>query len=95
MSLCLRFPAPDSDTFAEHYCARQPLLRSTKLPSLEPLVFDHRKDLPGSTPRSRPVPSSREYQIPAVLDTGVSTERIRSGQRITVDGDGGVVMVGG
>jgi phosphohistidine swiveling domain-containing protein len=38
---------------------------------------------------------AREYQIPAVLGTGVATERIRSGQRITVDGDGGVVtMVG-
>jgi pyruvate,water dikinase len=36
---------------------------------------------------------AREYQIPAVLGTGVATERIRSGQRITVDGDGGVVMM--
>jgi phosphohistidine swiveling domain-containing protein len=34
---------------------------------------------------------AREYQIPAVLGTGVATERIQSGQRITVDGDGGVV----
>jgi rifampicin phosphotransferase len=38
---------------------------------------------------------AREYQIPAVLGTGVATERIRSGQRITVDGDGGVVTMGG
>jgi phosphohistidine swiveling domain-containing protein len=29
-----------------------------------------------------------------VLGTGVATERIRSGQHITVDGDGGVVTVG-
>ncbi len=34
---------------------------------------------------------AREYHIPAVLGTGVATERIRSGERITVDGDGGVV----
>ncbi len=38
---------------------------------------------------------AREYHIPAVLGTGVATERIRSGQRITVDGDGGVVTMGG
>ena len=38
---------------------------------------------------------AREYHIPAVLGTGVATERVRSGQRITVDGDSGVVtMVG-
>jgi rifampicin phosphotransferase len=36
---------------------------------------------------------AREYQIPAVLGTGVATERIRSGQYITVDGDGGVVTM--
>jgi pyruvate,water dikinase len=38
---------------------------------------------------------AREYQIPAVLGTGVATERIRSGQPVTVDGDGGVVTLGG
>ncbi len=36
---------------------------------------------------------AREYHIPAVLGTGVATERIHSGQRITVDGDGGVVTM--
>jgi pyruvate,water dikinase len=36
---------------------------------------------------------AREYHIPAVLGTGVATERVRSGQRITVDGDGGVVTI--
>jgi pyruvate,water dikinase len=36
---------------------------------------------------------AREYHIPAVLGTGVATERIRSGQRITVDGDTGVVTI--
>jgi pyruvate,water dikinase len=36
---------------------------------------------------------AREYQIPAVLGTGVATERIRSGERIAVDGDTGVVTI--
>ncbi len=36
---------------------------------------------------------AREYHIPAVLGTGVATERIESGQRITVDGEGGVVTI--
>jgi pyruvate,water dikinase len=36
---------------------------------------------------------AREYHIPAVLGTGVATERIHSGQRIIVDGDGGVVRL--
>jgi phosphoenolpyruvate synthase/pyruvate phosphate dikinase len=38
---------------------------------------------------------AREYGVPAVLGTGVATHRIRSGQRITVDGDGGVVTLSG
>jgi pyruvate,water dikinase len=37
---------------------------------------------------------AREYQIPAVLGTGLATERIRSGQSITVDGDLGLVILG-
>ncbi len=36
---------------------------------------------------------AREYGIPAVLGTGVATQRIRSGQVITVDGDAGVVTL--
>jgi pyruvate,water dikinase len=36
---------------------------------------------------------AREYHIPAVLGTGVATERLHSGQRITVDGDAGTVTV--
>jgi pyruvate,water dikinase len=36
---------------------------------------------------------AREYGVPAVLGTGVATDRIRSGQRITVDGDIGVVTL--
>jgi pyruvate,water dikinase len=38
---------------------------------------------------------AREYGIPAVLGTGVATHRIRGGQHITVDGDSGVVTLGG
>jgi pyruvate,water dikinase len=38
---------------------------------------------------------AREYGVPAVLGTGVATQRIRTGQHITVDGDGGVVTLGG
>ena len=36
---------------------------------------------------------AREYHIPAVLGTGVATDRIHSGQHITVNGDNGVVTV--
>ena len=35
---------------------------------------------------------AREYHIPAVLGTGVATARLYSGQRITVDGDAGLVL---
>ncbi len=38
---------------------------------------------------------AREYGIPAVLGTGVATQRIQSGQRITVDGSAGTVKLGG
>jgi phosphohistidine swiveling domain-containing protein len=34
---------------------------------------------------------AREYDIPAVLGTGVATQRIRSGQRIRVDGNAGTI----
>ena len=36
---------------------------------------------------------AREYDIPAVLGTGVATRRIRPGQRIQVDGDAGTVTL--
>ncbi|HSN36532.1 MAG TPA: PEP/pyruvate-binding domain-containing protein [Arthrobacter sp.] len=36
---------------------------------------------------------AREYGIPAVLGTGVATQRISSGQRIRVDGDAGTVTI--
>jgi pyruvate,water dikinase len=38
---------------------------------------------------------AREYGVPAVLGTGVATHRIRGGQHITVDGDAGMVTLGG
>jgi rifampicin phosphotransferase len=36
---------------------------------------------------------AREYGIPAVLGTGVATQRLSSGQQVTVDGDAGTVTV--
>jgi pyruvate,water dikinase len=36
---------------------------------------------------------AREYHIPAVLGTGVATERIKSDQQVTVDGDAGTVKM--
>ena len=38
---------------------------------------------------------AREYHIPAVLGTGVATARIRSDQRVMVDGDAGTVRIDG
>lgn len=36
---------------------------------------------------------AREYHIPAVLGTGVATERLHDGQSIRVDGDAGTVTL--
>ncbi|WP_406633659.1 PEP/pyruvate-binding domain-containing protein [Pseudarthrobacter quantipunctorum] len=36
---------------------------------------------------------AREYGIPAVLGTGVATQRLATGQQVTVDGDAGTVSV--
>nr|WP_246223617.1 PEP/pyruvate-binding domain-containing protein [Pseudarthrobacter psychrotolerans] len=36
---------------------------------------------------------AREYGIPAVLGTGVATQRLTSGQQISVDGDAGTVTI--
>jgi phosphoenolpyruvate synthase/pyruvate phosphate dikinase len=36
---------------------------------------------------------AREYRVPAVLGTGVATQRIHSGQIVTVDGSAGVVTL--
>ena len=36
---------------------------------------------------------AREYRIPAVLGTGVATERLHTGQNVTVDGDAGTVTL--
>jgi rifampicin phosphotransferase len=38
---------------------------------------------------------AREYGVPAVLGTGVATQRIQGGQNITVDGNSGVVTLDG
>ena len=35
---------------------------------------------------------AREYGIPAVMATGVATRHIQDGQRITVDGDAGLIL---
>ena len=36
---------------------------------------------------------AREYGIPAVVDTGVATSRIRDGELVEVDGDAGIVKI--
>jgi pyruvate,water dikinase len=36
---------------------------------------------------------AREYGMPAVVGTGDATKRIKSGQRLRVDGDTGVVTL--
>ncbi len=42
---------------------------------------------------SHPAIIAREYRIPAVVATRNGTERLRDGQRVTVDGDTGVVSI--
>jgi pyruvate,water dikinase len=36
---------------------------------------------------------AREYGMPAVVGTGQATRRIKTGQRVRVDGDRGVVTI--
>jgi pyruvate,water dikinase len=36
---------------------------------------------------------AREYGLPAVVGTGFGTKLIRTGQRVRLDGDNGVVTV--
>jgi pyruvate,water dikinase len=36
---------------------------------------------------------AREYGMPAVVGTGQATRRIRTGQRLRVDGDRGLVQI--
>jgi pyruvate,water dikinase len=36
---------------------------------------------------------AREYGLPAVLGTGTATKRIKTGDRIRVDADSGVVEI--
>jgi pyruvate,water dikinase len=48
-------------------------------------------DTGGTT--SHPAVLSREFGIPAVVGTSVATKRIRTGDRIRVDGSAGTVNV--
>jgi pyruvate,water dikinase len=36
---------------------------------------------------------AREYGIPAVVGTGIVTQRLKSGQEVRVDGDAGIVTI--
>jgi pyruvate,water dikinase len=36
---------------------------------------------------------AREYGMPAVVGTGQATQRIKTGQRLRVDGDRGIVRI--
>jgi phosphohistidine swiveling domain-containing protein len=36
---------------------------------------------------------AREYGMPAVVGTGQATKRIKTGQRVRVDGDRGLVTI--
>ena len=42
---------------------------------------------------SHPAIIAREYHVPAVVATGNSTQRLRDGQTVTVDGTAGIVEV--
>jgi pyruvate, water dikinase len=42
---------------------------------------------------SHPAIIAREYGMPAVVGTGQATKRIRTGQRVQVDGTRGVVRI--
>jgi phosphohistidine swiveling domain-containing protein len=42
---------------------------------------------------SHPAIIAREFGIPAVVATGNATSLLRDGQRVTVDGDAGVVEI--
>ena len=48
-------------------------------------------DTGGTT--SHPAVLSREFGIPAVIGTSIATKRIRTGDRIRVDGSNGIVEV--
>ena len=42
---------------------------------------------------SHPAIIAREYGLPAVLGTGTGTRRIKTGDRLRVDGDTGIVTI--
>ena len=60
---------------------------SMLFPSIGALVTDSGGIL------SHPAIIAREYRVPAVVATGNATQLLRDGQRVTVDGSGGVVKV--
>ena len=60
---------------------------SVVFPSMGALVTDSGGIL------SHPAIIAREYRIPAVVGTGNATNTLKDGQRVTVDGDRGVVEV--
>ncbi len=60
---------------------------SVLFPSLGGLVTDHGGIL------SHPAIIAREFGVPAVVGTGMATERLGDGQVVTVEGDAGVVRV--
>lgn len=64
-------------------------------PSWVPLTFNRIvaavSDIGGTMSHAAIV--SREYGLPAVVGTGVGTQRIRTGQRVSVDGDAGIVRI--
>lgn len=64
-------------------------------PSWVPLTFSRIvaavSDIGGTMSHAAIV--SREYGLPAVVGTGTGTQRLRSGQRVAVDGDAGTVRI--
>ena len=60
---------------------------SVVFPSMGALVTDSGGIL------SHPAIIAREHGIPAVVDTGKATDTLNDGQRVTVDGDAGVVAL--
>jgi hypothetical protein len=58
-------------------------------------TLDFAEPTQGDRPLAHGSIIAREYGIPAVLGTGNGTQRIRTGERITVNGDTGEVTLPG
>ena len=65
--------------------------RDYKLVTLFTKIAGLVTDTGGTT--SHPAVLSREFGIPAVIGTSIATKRIRTGDRIRVDGSTGVVEI--